>query len=353
MRSRETRLCVFLFALILVIATASKTQAQTDQRCFSETGLCIAGRIREFWEHNGGLAVFGFPIGPQQTEDIEGRALQIQWFERRRLEIHPENPRPYDVLLGRLGVDRLTQQGRDWSNFSKSTAQPGCQYVPATNHNICGAFLLAWHANGLEFDGRTGKSDAESLALFGLPLSDAQTETIEGRNYTVQWFERARMELHPEQTTPNTVLFGLLGREVHTPTAPPAPTPTPSPIPGALPPSFNNCKADPNAALAPNYPIKIVTVNKVLEFVRLQNLSNAPVNLIGWRMCSINGAQTHTGIRDVMPVGAIGDFPYAGQDSIWINSIRDDGALYDPDGRLISYWFDPNDQVDPLPPSTP
>jgi hypothetical protein len=80
---------------------------------------------------------------------------------------------------------------------------------------VCGEILTVWHTNGLEFDGRRGKSEAENLALFGLPMSDAQTETIEGKEYTVQWFERARFELHPENAPPYNVLLGLLGNEVH------------------------------------------------------------------------------------------------------------------------------------------
>jgi hypothetical protein len=35
----------------------------------------------------------------------------------------------------------------------------------------------------------------ESLALFGLPLSDPMQETLgDGKTYTVQYFERARFE---------------------------------------------------------------------------------------------------------------------------------------------------------------
>jgi hypothetical protein len=40
-------------------------------------------------------------------------------------------------------------------------------------------------------------------------------ETLsDGRQYTVQWFERGRFELHPENAPPSNVLLGLLGREV-------------------------------------------------------------------------------------------------------------------------------------------
>ena len=52
----------------------------------------------------------------------------------------------------------------------------------------------------------TYMSEAESLALFGQPLSELQVETSsDGQSYTVQWFERARFEDHGSQG----VLLGL------------------------------------------------------------------------------------------------------------------------------------------------
>jgi hypothetical protein len=104
------RLSFHILVVMLLLVTSGTVQAQTGERCFPETGFCISGRIREFWEQNGELPVFGFPVAPQQEEQIEGKLFQVQWFERNRLELHPENARPYDVLLGRLGVDRLSQQ---------------------------------------------------------------------------------------------------------------------------------------------------------------------------------------------------------------------------------------------------
>ncbi|MEM8532407.1 MAG: sialidase family protein, partial [Chloroflexota bacterium] len=137
------------------------------------------------------------------------------WFERNRLEIHPNNAPPFNVQLGRLGADRLEQQGRDWTTFPQSEAQAGCRFFAETGHNVCNDILTSWRSSGLELDGVNGTSEAESLALFGLPLSDAQTETLsDGREYTVQWFERARFEIHPENEPPFNVLLGLLGNEI-------------------------------------------------------------------------------------------------------------------------------------------
>jgi hypothetical protein len=54
------------------------------------------------------------------------------------------------------------------------------------------------------------------LALFGYPISGERNETnpIDGKQYIVQWFERARFEYHPEHAgTPHQVQLGLLGVE--------------------------------------------------------------------------------------------------------------------------------------------
>jgi hypothetical protein len=91
----------------LVEVVAPPAQAPSDQRCFPETSQCISGRIRTFWEQNGGLPVFGYPITPQRPETTPSGTFESQWFERTRLELHSENQPPYDVLLGRAGDIRL------------------------------------------------------------------------------------------------------------------------------------------------------------------------------------------------------------------------------------------------------
>ncbi len=186
-----------------------------DALLFPETGYSIDGRIREYWEQNGGLPVFGYPITAQQEERIEGRPVPAQWFERNRLELHPENAAPYDVLLGRLGADRLAQQGYDWQAVPAEAPQAGCRFFAETERNVCGDILAAWRANGLELDGQGGFSENENLALFGLPMTGLITMTIpDGSERQVQYFERARFELHPENAPPFHVQLGLLGSEV-------------------------------------------------------------------------------------------------------------------------------------------
>jgi hypothetical protein len=185
---------------------------QGPSLAFAETGQSLGGRFLEYWRGNGGLAVFGYPISAP-----DGAPL-AQVLERARFEYHPENAAPYDVLLGRLGVEALAAQGRDWQTFAK--ADPGApHYFAETGHAIAPEFWGFWSRNGLEFDGRRGKSAAESLALFGYPISAAQMEQgSDGQMYLTQWFERARFEYHPENAAPYDVLLGRLGATLYGPT---------------------------------------------------------------------------------------------------------------------------------------
>jgi hypothetical protein len=206
-----------LGTLILSLAVLSPTGAAAApaadfEHCFPETGNCITGRIREFWETNGGLEVFGYPTGPLTTMTVEGRSIQGQWFERERLELHPENTRPYDVLLGRLGVDRLAQLGR--TPPPMGARDPQCQLFVDTNHSLCEPFRSYFISHGLNFDGG-GVNAAESLGLFGFPLGEATMESNGGGPLVLtQWFERARMEYHPGNAQPYQVLLGLLGNDL-------------------------------------------------------------------------------------------------------------------------------------------
>ena len=196
-----------LFGLLHTPATI-----QAAPRCFDETGQCIDGSIQRFWQNQGGLRVFGYPISPATTQSVDGRPVVTQFFERQRIEYHAGNLAPYDILLGRIGAETLALQGRDWRTFPQSGNLPNCRYFAATNQSVCGAILQRWLSTGIEFDGKPGFSDAERLALNGIPLSGLVSETLsDGLQYQVQWFERTRIELHPENRAPYHILSGLLG----------------------------------------------------------------------------------------------------------------------------------------------
>jgi hypothetical protein len=93
---------VALLVLLLALAVVGPHRAAAQACvCFAETGFCISGRFAQYWQQNGGLPVFGFPISNELTEG--GRT--VQYFERQRFELHSENAPPHDVLLGLLGEE--------------------------------------------------------------------------------------------------------------------------------------------------------------------------------------------------------------------------------------------------------
>jgi hypothetical protein len=186
-----------------VLALPNPATAQQRERCFPETGHCVSGAILDYWERNGGLAVFGYPISPLiPNEVVEGTWVgPTQWFERDRLEDH--SAEGLGVLAGRLGARVLDLRGQSWWDLPRPNGPaPNCAYFPETHHGLCEPFLSYWRSNG-------------GLERFGYPVSEPMQETIGDWSGTVQYFERRRMEHHLEFAgTPYEVLLGRLGADV-------------------------------------------------------------------------------------------------------------------------------------------
>jgi len=189
-----------------------------ERRYFPETGHSLSYGFKAFWERSGGLPVFGYPLTEEFTEinpDL-GKPFTVQYFERQRFEYHPELAgTPYEVQLGRLGAEDAQRRGLlgtpPFQPVPAEAAGEDCLYFPETGHTACGAFLAYWQSHGLEF-GDPGISFRESLALFGYPLSEPFTDPVTG--LTIQYFERARFEYHPDNPEPYRVLLGLLGTDL-------------------------------------------------------------------------------------------------------------------------------------------
>jgi DNA-binding beta-propeller fold protein YncE len=192
------------FSLLLAsLAARGEGAAQTGSRTFPETGKTVSGKFLAYWNAHGGLAQQGYPISEemQETSDTDGRTYTVQYFERAIFEDHPENDPPYDVLLSLLGTF-VYKEKYPGGRASGVVAQPDpdCRIFSETRQAVCGTFLDYWTQHG-------------GLAQQGYPISDEFTETsdLNGKPYTVQYFERAVFERHPENLPPYDVLLSQLG----------------------------------------------------------------------------------------------------------------------------------------------
>jgi hypothetical protein len=177
-----------------------RAPALSGQLYFKETGHNLGGRFRAYWEKYGGLAINGFPI----SEEFNENGMIVQYFERTRYEYHPENAGTrYEVLLGHLGKQMTA--GREgeppFKRVGAFTSNKDRLYFPETGHSLAFGFRTYWEKNG-------------GLAQFGFPITEEFQEKnpTDGKTYTVQYFERARFEYHPEfARTPYETLLGLMG----------------------------------------------------------------------------------------------------------------------------------------------
>jgi CBS domain-containing protein len=165
-------------------------QPDATHRFFPETGYFLSGDFLAFWEAHVGLDLFGYPLGDSQVAGSDDNTYTVQYFERARMEKHGKDP----VALGLLGLEAHRPD-------PAVPALPDARYFAATGHNLSGAFQHYWETRG-------------GLAIFGYPISEAGQEDVDGTPRTVQYFERARFELHPENAgTPWEVTLSPLGAQ--------------------------------------------------------------------------------------------------------------------------------------------
>ncbi|HYO49899.1 MAG TPA: hypothetical protein VEW94_08605 [Chloroflexia bacterium] len=148
---------------------------------------------------------------------------------------------PYiGIAIAAVVLTTLLQPLAHLQSFAQG--QAGCRTFQETGKMVCGRFLQYWQENG-------------GLPQQGYPISNEFQEKsdLDGKTYTVQYFERAVFEMHPENKPPYDVLLSHLGLlqfqrkypngepgQTVIPVAAASSTPTsapkPSPAPTATPP---------------------------------------------------------------------------------------------------------------------
>lgn len=109
--------------------------------------------------------------------------------------------RPASLAIGSIFLFLLLGAGARSTGLASPLAQGNSHYFPETKHTVQGKFWQYWQSHG-------------GLAQQGYPISDEFTEIsdLNGKPYTVQYFERAVFELHPENAgTPYEILLSQLG----------------------------------------------------------------------------------------------------------------------------------------------
>ncbi len=203
---------ILLAGSILLPAAPALARQQPDPQAvyFPQTGHHLDNRygFLDYWRANGQVLRFGYPL----TEVVEEDGRPVQYFERARMEYHAEYAgTPSSILLGLLSREILGDR-----QFPAGAAVQG-RLFPETGYTVFGKFLQYWTKRG-------------GLAVFGYPISESYVETQpDGSTLAVQWFERARLEYHPDNVHPffkereranatriftlYEILMGHLGRE--------------------------------------------------------------------------------------------------------------------------------------------
>ncbi|HUS15806.1 MAG TPA: hypothetical protein VM536_12410 [Chloroflexia bacterium] len=222
---------IYLALLAALGISALPAGSTTHPVYFAETAQTVSGRFLEVWRdghtYQESVAINGYPISPLHDEvnPTDGKTYRVQWFERARFEAHPEVGAPDDVQLSLLGKNAIWDTRRSEPPFQPVSkpgdAGPDLVWFDRTGHTVRAGFLQFWTKYG-------------GVKQFGYPLSEEFPETsrFDGKEYTVQYFERSRFEWHPG-TAPEFggVVLGQLGIEQ----SPYGPRPSPAPSRPAVP----------------------------------------------------------------------------------------------------------------------
>jgi hypothetical protein len=179
--------CILIIAALLV-PTAGQAQ-EPDIRTFGDSGYAVRGDFLQFFNLRGRLEVFGPPISAEMFED----GVRVQYFRNVRLEWHPENPRPYRVQLGLLGELVGVRQPPIAQSQLPPANRLDERYYAQTGHTVKGGFLSFFDQHG-------------GIDLFGYPIGEMEPAD---NNRVIQSFQRARLELHPDNSGGQIVLAPL------------------------------------------------------------------------------------------------------------------------------------------------
>ncbi len=187
-------ICSIIASVLALAGMSAPVSAQgTTPVCVyvRETSHNIHGAFLAFYETHGGAARFGLPLTEAFLEDDK----LVQYFTFARFEFAPQNPEPFRVQLGLLGMQYNITDPPVKSQAIPSLNDPNFRYFPETGLMIGFAIKDYYDANG----GRE---------MFGYPVSQLRYEN----GVFVQYFQRMRIEWNPVDAGPNKVRLSPVGQ---------------------------------------------------------------------------------------------------------------------------------------------
>jgi hypothetical protein len=178
-----------------ILSTGSVASAQGASTCAyaQETGHNIHGLFLEYYLAHNGAANFGMPL----TEAFIENGFLVQYFQRARMELHPENPEPFRVLLGLLGEQYGIFDAPIKVGAIPTANNPNFHYYPNTGQAISFAFKKYFDSHG-------------GVDVFGYPITGVHFENGE----FVQYFQRQRLIWNPLDTSANAIRPSPVGELV-------------------------------------------------------------------------------------------------------------------------------------------
>ena len=171
----NSKVVITILTIMVMIAlpVSAEDGLSLPREFFSDSGHWVIGAFLEYFQANGGLAVFGYPL----TEHYYHNGVSIQYFQNVRMEWHIGDDGSYSVQLGHLGEEL---------NYATPGVPPPTRlgprklYFPETGHMVSYAFLDFYNEHG-------------GVDLFGLPITEMYYEG----DTIVQYFQNMKLVWDP------------------------------------------------------------------------------------------------------------------------------------------------------------
>ena len=184
MQVRRTLNLVLILVLNFCSRSFPSPPVVSESYFFEESAITVQGDFYFFFQKYGGVESLGYPL----TQEVVIDGWRVQYFEKGRLEYHPENEPAYRITVGWLGELLHRRRPPIPAATIPGSTETNRQYFPQTGHTLSGDFLSYYKTHG-------------GSVRFGLPIS----EPFLAAGRITQDFQSARFFWTPRQRSAVTL----------------------------------------------------------------------------------------------------------------------------------------------------